>query len=411
MDYKNRTLKDTILEISKIFKIILLTGMRQIGKTTFLKNLKEEVENKKIENRKYVTLDNPNDLILAKDNPNFFLETYSPPVLMDEIQYAPSLFPYIKMLVDNSNEKGLIWMTGSQQFNLMKNITESLAGRVVIIDMLGFSIYERFNKANLQRPFLPELRPPSILEKRNLMDTYKIIWEGSFPEVINKSEKQWKIFYDSYTRTYLEKDIKQLLKVSDELQFVKFLKSVAVRTGQELNLTDIARDIEISVNTAKAWLSVLETSGIVYLLQPYYKNINKRLTKRPKIYFLDTGLCAYLSQWNTYETLETGAMSGAFFETFVITEIIKSYYHNGIHPTLYYYRDSNKVEIDLIIEENNKLYPIEIKKTSNPKKEDVKNFDLVRKELNNLDYGNLICLTDTIMPLGEKASAISIWDI
>lgn len=402
MDYKNRTLKDTILEISENFKVVLVTGMRQIGKTTFLKNL---------ENRKYVTLDNPNDLISAKDDPDFFLETFRPPVLIDEIQYAPNLFPYIKMLVDNSNERGLIWMTGSQQFHLMKNITESLAGRVAIIDMLGFSIYERFDKANLQKPFLPKLRPASILEKKGLIDTYKIVWEGSFPEAINKSVKQWKVFYDSYMRTYLERDIRQLIKVADELQFVKFLRSVAVRTGQELNISDIAKDVEIAVNTAKAWLSILEASGIVYLLQPYYKNIGKRLTKRPKIYFLDTGLCSYLAQWNTPESLETGAMNGAIFETFVMTEIIKSYYHNGLHPSLYYYRDSNKVEIDLLIEENGKLYPIEIKKTSNPKKEDVKNFDLVRKELRNLDFGNLICLTTSVMPLGEKASAISVWDI
>lgn len=402
MNYKNRTLKDTILETSENFKIILVIGMRQVGKTTFLKHL---------ENRKYVTLDNPNDLILAKDNSDFFLEIFKPPVLIDEIQYAPNLFPYIKMLVDNSNERGLIWMTGSQQFNLMKNITESLAGRVAIIDMLGFSIYERFDKADLQKPFLPKLRPLSILEKKGLIDTYKIIWEGSFPEIINKSAKQWKIFYDSYMRTYLERDIRQLIKVADELQFVKFLRSVAVRTGQELNISDIAKDVEIAVNTAKAWLSILETSGIIYLLKPYYKNIGKRLIKRPKIYFLDTGLCSYLAQWNTPENLEAGAMSGAIFETFVITEIIKSYYHNGLHPSLYYYRDNNGVEIDILIEENGKLYPVEIKKTSNPKKEDVKNFDLVRKRLTNLDFGNLICLTTSVMPLNENASAISIWDI
>ncbi len=404
MTTKERTLKNIVLKITNSFKIILITGMRQVGKTTFLKSIDTQ-------NRKYVTLDNPNDLILAKDDPNFFLETFKPPVLIDEIQYAPNLFPYIKMLVDSSNERGLIWMTGSQQFHLMKNIIESLAGRVAIIDMLGFSIYERFDKAALQKPFLPKLRPSSILERKGLIDTYKIIWEGSFPEVVNKDKKEWIIFYDSYMRTYLERDVRQLIKLTDELQFVKFLRVVAARTAQELNLSDIAKDTEITVATAKSWLSILETSGIIYLLKPFYKNIGKRFIKRPKLYFLDTGLCAYLSQWNAPESLETGAMSGAFFETFVITEIIKSYYHNGLHPSLYYYRDSNGVEIDMLIEENGKLYPIEIKKTSNPKKEDVKNFDLVRKELSNLDYGSLICLTDMARPLTEKANAISIWDI
>ena len=404
MTYKERTLKDVILETSKNFKIILLTGMRQVGKTTFLKNL----DNKE---RKYVTLDNPNDLFLAKNEAKFFLDTYSPPVLFDEIQYVPESFPYIKMISDNSDKKGIIWMTGSQQFHLMKNITESLAGRVAIIDILGFSIYERFNKANLQIPFLPKLRPNSILEKKSLSETYEIIWQGSFPEVIDKNDTQWEIFYNSYMRTYLERDVRQLIKLADEMNFIKFLRVIASRTGQELNLTDIAKDTEISVTTAKSWISILETSGIIYLLKPFSKNIGKRFVKKPKLYFLDTGLCCYLSQWNNPKSLETGAMSGAIFETFVITEIIKSYYHNGKHPLFYYYRDSNGVEIDLLIEENNKLYPIEIKKTSNPKKEDVKNFALVEKKLNNIEYGSLICLTDVIMPLTEKANAISIWDI
>jgi predicted AAA+ superfamily ATPase len=404
MDYKERTLKNIVLETSGNFKVLLITGMRQIGKTTFLKNLAPN-------NRKYITLDNPNDLILAKDDPKFFFDLYEPPVLIDEMQYAPELFLHIKILVDNSNERGLVWMTGSQQFHLMKNIVESLAGRVAIIDMLGFSIYERFDKASLQRPFLPSLKPSGILDKKSLMETYKIIWQGSYPDVIEKSHSQWRIFYDSYLRTYLERDTRQLIKLSDELQFVKFLKTIASRTAQELNLTDIARDVDISLNTAKAWTSILETSGIIYLLKPYYKNVGKRFIKRPKLYFLDTGLCSYLTQWNTPENLEAGAMNGAIFETFVVTEILKSYYHNGIHPSIYYYRDSNRIEIDLLIEENGKLYPIEIKKTSSPKRDDIKNFDLVAKKLNNIEYGSLICLTDVIRPLTDKSNAISIWDI
>ncbi|GHV56875.1 ATPase [Spirochaetia bacterium] len=402
--YLERTMTNTLIQTSQTFKVILLTGMRQVGKTTFLKELAAG------EGRQYVTLDNPKDEQMAKEEPEFFFETYVPPVLIDEIQYAPELFRYIKMLADTTDKRGILWMTGSQQYNLMAGVTESLAGRVAILDMLGFSLYEQDGKAAAQVPFLPSKTPPGILAKRNLAETYHIIWQGSYPEVIGKNADQRALFYSSYIRSYIERDVRQLLNVENESSFQKFLSCAAARTGQELNLTEMARDAGIAPNTAKSWLSILETSGIVYLLKPYYRNVTKRLTKRPKLYFMDTGLCAYLSNWTTPETLESGAMGGAFFETFVITEIIKSWYHNGRRPSFYYYRDSNQAEIDLLIEQDGLFYPIEIKKTANPGKKDIKAFATFA-DIEKTGYGSLICLTDHPRPLTPNAGAISVWDM
>jgi predicted AAA+ superfamily ATPase len=401
--YKDRTLKNTVLLAEKSFKVILITGMRQTGKTTFLNNISHK-------NRRYVTLDDPKNLLLAKKEPEMFFQRFSPPVFIDEVQYAPELFPYIKMIVDSSDKTGQIFMTGSQQYSMMKNVTESLAGRVAIIDMLGFSIYERENKGLLQKPFLPNIRSKEILKHNLIANTYKIIWRGTYPQIVNKPSLNWELFYGSYLKSYLERDVKQLSNIINESHFLKFLSIVAARTAQELNITEIAKSSEITVQTAKSWLSVLEASGVIVLLKPYYKNITKRFVKRPKIYFTDTGLCSYLTEWSSAETLEKGAMSGAIFETFVVNEIVKSYKHNGKNPTFYYYRDSNQVEIDLLISQNGLFYPIEIKKTTNPRKEDIKAFDTL-SQFEKIGYGSLICLTSQIYPLTKTANAISIWNI
>jgi len=357
-----------------------------------------------------VTLDNKADLVFAKKDPKGFLETYSPPVIIDEIQYAKELFPCIKMQADASDECGQVWMTGSQQYNMMENVTESLAGRVIIIDMLGLSIYERQGIGLKQKPFLPSATPPAKLKRRNIPDTFKIIWQGSYPDVVYRDEKSRKDFYDSYVRTYLERDVKQLINVGDEIAFLTFLKVAAARTGQELNIADIAKDVGISHPTAKKWLSVLQASGIIYLLQPYFKNVTKRLVKSPKMYFLDTGLAAYLAGWTTSEALETGISSGAFFETFAISEIIKSYWHNGEKPNLHFFRDEKGNEIDLLIYQNGKHYPIEIKKHATPDRSDVSAFKIFAK-LEKLGFGCEICLTSEPQPLSPETMAISVWDI
>jgi len=401
--YKNRTVGGYFDEVSAHFKVLLLTGMRQVGKTTCLKNTAGE-------GRRYVSLDDPQILTLAKSEPALFFERFTPPLFIDEIQYAPELFPYIKMLVDGSSETGQIWLSGSQQYSMMKNVTESLAGRVAVVDMHGFSIYEREDKASLQKPFLPSSNPQPLLSRKSSPETFEIIWLGSFPHVVNSGAAQWNLFYSSYVKTYLERDVRQIINIGDAQAFQRFMSVVAARTAQTLNISDIANASEITVKTAEKWLSVLQASGVVYLLKPYFSNISKRFTKRPKLYFTDTGLCAYLTEWTSPQTLEAGAMSGAFFETFVISEILKSYSHNGQSPNLYYYRDSNNVEIDLLISQDGLLYPIEIKKSAAPKKDDVKAFAALAKTA-TIGHGALICQIKESIPLTESIDAISIWEI
>lgn len=402
--YLARTLANEISRISVNFKAILITGPRQIGKTTLLKRSSKA-------NRKYVTLDNQSDLLFAKTDPRGFLDAYSPPVIIDEIQYAPELFPYIKILLDNSDQNGLIWMTGSQQYDMMKNVTESLAGRVAIIDMLGFSVYEREGLGEKQVPFLPSATPKNILKKKSMTDTFKIIWQGAFPDAISKKDpKNWNAFYDSYIRTYLERDVRQLLNIGNEILFVTFLKVVAARTAQELNFEDIARNVGISPSTVRNWISVLKTSGIIYLLQPYFKNITKRLTKTPKLYFMDTGLAAYLAGWTTPDALQFGTSAGAFFETFVISEILKSYKHNAENPFFCFFRDEKGHEIDLLIQKDGKYYPIEIKKHATPLFKDISAFKIFSK-IEPVECGCEICLTPEPQLLSSNANAISVWDI
>jgi predicted AAA+ superfamily ATPase len=402
-NYLTRTLTSDLLRISNNDKVLLVNGPRQIGKTTFLQHIAEQ-------NRKYVTFDNKTDLQFAKTDPKGFLETFVPPVIFDEIQYAPELFPYIKMLADSSNTRGQIWLTGSQQYNMMENVTESLAGRVIIIDMLGLSVYERDGFGEKQKPFLPSAQPPAILKKRNIPETFKLIWQGAFPDVIYRDEKSRKDFYDSYVRTYIERDVRKIINISNEVAFMTFLKIAAARTGQELNIADIAKNVGVSQPTIKSWLSVLKASGIIYFLQPYFKNITKRFIKSANMYFLDTGLAAYLAGWTTPEALETGTSSGAFFDTFVVSEILKSYYHNGETPQLYFFRDEKKREINLLIYKDNMFFPIEIKKHASPTRSDVSAFEIFSK-LEKVSYGCEICLTQNFQPLAPNVLAHSIWDI
>ena len=391
--YIERNITESIKNISNHFKVVLLTGARQVGKSTLLKTMETE--------RKYVSLDDPTEREIAINEPKLFLQRYNPPVLIDEIQYAPNLLSYIKIEVDNSEKNGQYWLTGSQQFHMMKNVSESLAG-----DLYGLSLAEINNYQ--QQPFLPT--PEFIKNKRGQAPKYSsanifdYIYKGSFPLLYKDKDADREYFYRSYITTYLERDIRDLTAVSDEMLFLKFIRIVAARTGQVLNYAEIASQVGISQPTVKSWLSVLISSKIVYLLEPYYINLTKRMTKMPKIYFLDTGLCSYLTKWNSAETIEYGAMSGAFFETFVVAEIIKSYEHNGKQPPLYWYRDYDGKEIDLLIEQNGKLYPIEIKQTTNPNKSMVKNFRIIK----NMEYGGLICLTDTDVPLTENINTIPI---
>lgn len=403
--YYSRSLKDIWLKASRQFPVLLLTGPRQVGKTTFLKHICSA-------GRSYITLDDPPTRALANEDPGLFMKRFTGQLLIDEIQYAPSLMPYIKMAVDSSGKKGQFWLTGSQQFLMMKGISETLAGRVAIMNLLGFSQRER-ERSNLDiEPFVPEKKILSArlawAKKPNLKQIYKNIWQGNFPALIAGAAKNRNLYYSSYLQTYLQRDVRDLTQVGDETTFLKFVRACAARTGQLLNLADLARDTDISIPTAKNWLSILRASFQVFLLQPYHSNITKRLVKTPKLYFLDTGLCSYLTEWTSPAALEAGAMSGAIFETFIFAEILKSYWHRGIEPAIYYYRDKDKKEIDFIIEKNEKLYPIEVKKGTMPKKGWVGQFSALSKLKKAIGNGIVICMIEKSLPIDDKNDAVGV---
>jgi predicted AAA+ superfamily ATPase len=402
----DRTIAPSIKRVSKGFPILLLTGMRQIGKTYLLKKIREP-------GRKYVSLDFPDDRDLAKNHPDLFLQRYKPPILIDEVQYAPELFSYIKIYVDTHEQDGLFWLTGSQKFDLMKGIQESLAGRVAILDMLGFS-YREIIQQPKTRPFLPSRamqRPFSTMKNQTLFDLYRIIWSGSYPRLVEKKKKNREIFYRSYLQTYIERDIRDHQGIDNSVKFYKFIRATATRTGNLLNYADLARDTDIDVRTAKIWLAAPERSGLIKLLYPYYVNVTKRLIKTPKLYFMDTGLCTFLCGMDTPKSLEAGYLSGSILETWAFIEIIKSYWHNGEDPSIYFYRDADQREIDFVIERNMTLYPIEVKKTSAPTPDSAKHFALLEKLKKPLGAGAVLCLRPSPLPLGKSAVALPVWEI
>ena len=399
-----RTLKNVIKQVSSTFPVLLVTGPRQVGKTTLLEECGI--------GRNYVTLDDLATRNLAVTDPALFLRTYKTPLTIDEVQYAPQLFPYIKMAVDKSKKMGEFWLTGSQKFHLMQGITESLAGRIAILDLLGFSEKEKDKKADKQIPFIPtfEWAEEAKINATNVdADTlYKRIWQGSFPAIAARRNISREIFYKSYLQTYIERDVRDILNITNELNFYNFIRAAAARTSQLVNYAELARDAEIDRKTAKAWLSALETSGIIKLLEPYYNNVTKRLTKTPKLYFLDTGLASFLTGWDNSESLSAGAMNGAMLETHVFTEILKSYWHNGRFPNIYFYRDSELREVDFLIEQNMTLYPIEVKRSASPDGKMVKNFAHLDKLGKTVGTGALLCLREGFMPLSSKVLSINI---
>ena len=378
-----------------------------MGKTTLIEKIKSEIPK--------ITFDDINIRNSAKTETSAFLQLNEPPIFIDEVQYVPEIFSYIKMNLDKSKKKGEFFLTGSQSFELMQNVTESLAGRAGILELLGLSLREMRNE-EWSCPFIPTLE--YLLERKKVKkdlkieEVWKIIHRGSMPELFIHQDFDWQNFYSDYVKTYIERDVRKLTQVADELDFLKFMTVCASMTGQLLNLSSIARDVGISETTGKRWLSILKTSGIVYLLKPYYNNSINKAVKTPKLYFLDTGLAAYLTRWLTPETLRTGASSGHFFETFVIDEILKSYTNSGKEADLYFIRDGNKKEIDLLIFQDNKLFPIEIKQTSNPNTEDIKNFNILNNIKGvNIGEGGVLCLANDVLPLKDNVRTIPLWCI
>ncbi|MDL2312246.1 ATP-binding protein [Bacteroidales bacterium OttesenSCG-928-B11] len=401
-----RTMSNVYDEISNLFPVVLLTGMRQVGKSTLLEMLKKD-------GRKYVSLDNFEDRELAKTNPILFIQRYDPPVIIDEVQYAPELFPAIKVYVDKNRQNGQFWLTGSQKFSLMQGVQESLAGRIAILELLGFSHYEAENQSDKVIPFLPNAKSfhSNMSQEMDLKSVYQAIFNGSFPRMLVNKGRGRDIFFKSYIQTYIERDVKDYHGIVNNLKFYNFIRAVAVRTGNLLNYSDLSRDVDIDMRTAKLWLSILERSGLVRLLYPYYQNLTKRIIKTPKIYFMDTGLCAYLAGMDSPETLEAGYLTGAILETFAFIQIIMSYSHNGKEPNIYFYRDDDQKEIDFIIEQNATLYPIEVKKTMTPTLRDAKNFAILAKLQKPIGDGAVLCLRNSPLPLSDQIIALPILDL
>jgi predicted AAA+ superfamily ATPase len=414
--YITRAIEKQVLKVSKSFPIMLITGPRQAGKTTLLQKLGENERN-------YVTLDDPDVRFLAKSDPAMFLQRYTPPITIDEIQYAPEILPYIKMSVDRSCNKGDFWLTGSQTFHTMKNVSESLAGRVGILSLLGLSNSE-INSVSSETFTTSPQRLTSRLKKvpkMGLIDIYERIFRGSLPALYTDMDINVETFYSSYIATYLQRDIRELTQVADEMSFYQFMVSVAARTARPIMYDELAKDVGISAPTAKKWLSILVSSHIVALVQPYHNNALKRIVKMPLLHFLDTGLCAYLLKWGNAEILERGAMSGAFFESWAFSEIYKSYLNAAKEPPLFYYRDKDKKEIDLLLLQNGTLYPIEIKKAASPGSEAVKHFkvlhpvtepekfDALEQYKLEIGEGAVICMANDLIPVDRKNWYVPAW--
>ncbi len=401
----NRHADKAIQKLSKMFGAVLVTGARRVGKTTLLQEVTGDIG--------YVTLDDKIQLVSAVEQSGTFFKDNPPPVFVDEVQHAPSLFPQIKIILDKEKKKGQFYLSGSQQFEMMKNVSESLAGRLGILNLQGLSLRELYG-VDFRSPFLPTGEYFASRQKDKAEIPYAEVWNiihrGSFPDLCANPGYDWQMYFAAYVRTYIERDVRDLAQVGDEVKFMQFITITASYTGQLLNLASLARDVGISQPTAERWLSILIASNLVYLLKPYYNNITKRTVKTPKLYFLDTGLAAYLTRWNTPDVLKNGAMAGAFFETLVIGEIIKSYSNMGVLDLpLYFYRDRDGNEIDLIIEDSRTFYPIEIKKHADPEKSDLAAFRQLDKIPDiRRGQGGVVCLYDNLTTLKDNDMVIPV---
>lgn len=392
--YIKRALENVVKRLSGQYSAILVTGPRQVGKTTMLKKLMEDEGNI----RDYVTLDDLAERNLAKADPAMFFQLHKPPVLIDEVQYAPELFPYIKMEVDRSHEPGAFWLTGSQIFKLMRGVQESLSGRVAVLSMSSLS--QREITGGQSKPFDLDL-DRLIKAERNTApadaaEIFERLWNGSMPALVSGQYTDRDIFYSGYVSTYIERDVRELSGTIDSLKFFNFVTAVAARAGQLVNYKGIADDADIDQITVKSWLNIMETLGLIFYLHPYSNNVLKRTIKTPKLYFYDTGLVCYLTRWSSPETAMNGAMNGALLENYVVSELVKSYQCNGLEPYIYYYRDRDAKEIDVIIEKDGRLHPLEIKKTALPDKRLTNVFEVIDKSPLQRGTGAILCMAEKL---------------
>lgn len=422
--YIERALEPIIREYSKNFKVVVLTGPRQVGKTTMLKHLAAQDAEAGLE-RSYVTLDNTALRMSAKNDPELFLQRFKSPVLIDEIQKAPELLPYIKMLVDNSDDTGAFWLTGSQPLHLMKEVSESLAGRAVVVEMLGLSNAEIGGYRS--QPFSPS---PDFFVRRvgeavpfDVNEAFRRIAQGSLPGIRALPEEMRSAGYESYLETYIMRDIRDLAHVADEMKFRQFMTACAALTSKPVVYAELARLADVSEKTAKSWLSLLVSSYLVKVVSPYSNNLLKRLVKQPILHFTDAGLAAYLAGWSNARTLELGAMSGQVFETYAFGEIYKSFSNAGQKPPLHFFRNNDKQEIDLLLEKDGALYPVEVKKTAAPSKKDTKNFPALDPVAANdapaellamkrdIGTGTVVCMASDTFPITQQTWAFPIWAV
>ncbi len=409
MTYIKRHMEDCVLELSKSWPAILLTGPRQAGKTTMLMELAQ----REGLGREYVSLDDLSMRELAKTDPKLFLELHKPPVLIDEVQYAPELFTYIKIHVDKTHQPGSFWLTGSQIFRLMRGVQESLAGRVALLHMSPLSQRELSGVPNM--PFTTNFDiltdQSKIIQPITAPELFNRLWEGCMPGLASGQYTDRDIYYSSYLSTYVQRDVRELSNTVDALKFIRFITSAAARASQLVNYKAIADDADIDQVTCKNWLNVLETLGIVFLLHPYSNNVLKRTIKTPKLYFYDTGLVCHLTRWSSPEVAQRGAMSGALLENFAVSEMMKTYQNAGRQPYLHYYRDRDAKEIDVILEENGQIFPLEIKKTASPDRRIVRGFGVLNKAPLRIGTSAVLCMADRLSAFDRDNLIVPIWMI
>ena len=398
MEYIKRDLERKFLHMSESFKAVMVVGARQVGKSTMLRHLAEG------QNRTYVSMDDTQLRSLAQTEPRLFLQTYRPPILIDEVQKAPELFEEIKIICDSSGERGQFWLTGSQSKKLVKRAGDSLAGRLCVLKMYSLSARE---KLGISPDEDLDFSLPSLLSRKrlfpsnNILTTFDNIWRGGLPDVQGKDEEQLGEYFNSYIETYLMRDAVDDYAITDTEGFRKFLRACASFSGQLVNYNDLGLSAGVSGVTAKEWVKVLQSMGIVFLLEPYSSNELKRLVKTPKLYFCDTGFCAYLSSWTTRDVLMNGAASGHYYENYVIAELLRHYAYGRNKVNLNFYRDSKMKEIDLIIEEAGILHPVEIKKSASPDKSAVKSFPVLKEGERTVGNGAVFCMSDAVLPVTE----------
>lgn len=407
MEYIKRDIETTILDVTKSYSALILTGPRQVGKSTTLRKLGSA-------GRTEISLDDLEARRIAQTDPELFLSMHKPPLLIDEVQYAPQLFSRIKIEIDNGAAPGSYWMTGSQPFRLMELAQESLAGRVAILHMSSLSQHEIYGGDSYE-PFALNLHKLQERARgRAPIDTigqYERIWNGSLPGHISGKYPQRDIFYSSYLQTYINRDIKEMQGDIDSMRFADFVRAAACRAGQMLNIHDMALDVGVSDDTAKRWLGLLEKSDVIFYLRPFSNNLLKRTVKTPKMYFFDTGLVAYLTKYSAPEILMNGAINGPLLENYVVAEIYKSYENLGLEAFCHYYRDKDNKEIDLVMESNGELHPIEIKKTASPPSELAGTFKVLDKARMTRSAGAIICTKRELSAIDRSTLIVPVWMI